>query len=160
MSTDTSLAFQEFSEMTDSSFFFFYKQLTHLWNKRSVSWVEMCLWLASVWLSLTTTLYSGNNLSKTGDKKFHFTAAGRLKGSTPGQDEFSGARDCPFIGIMGCHSAVCVGRTAGGLWMGMSQMNENLVVFVGQTCVNQDNMLLHTTFIPAHISVLEQFLLV
>lgn len=30
MSTDTSLAFQEFSEMTDSSLFFFYKQLTGL----------------------------------------------------------------------------------------------------------------------------------
>lgn len=87
--------------------------------------------------------------------------AGCLKGSTPGQDEFSGARDCPSIGSVGCHGASCVGRTAGGLRMGMSQMNENLVVVVeGQTYINQDTMLVHTTFIPAHVSVLEQFLLV
>lgn len=41
----------------------------------------------------------------------------------------------------------------------MSQMNENLIV-EGQTCLNQDTMLVHTTFIPAHVSILEQFLLV
>lgn len=45
--------------------------------------------------------------------------------------------------------------------MGVSQMNEDLLVVVeGQTCINQDTMLVHTTFIPAHVSVLEQFLLV